>query len=147
MEQVSYVVGFMFSIDLKQVALIKKNRPERQAGFLNGIGGHVEPSDASIETAMSREFFEETGVSCSTWTGYARISLEGQFKVTFFFTKGDLRELKTTTDEEVVIVNTADIQGLKAIDNLSWLIPLAIDCITDGQPGWTETNYTARGSS
>ena len=34
-----YVVGFMFSPDKQFVALIRKNRPEWQAGKLNGIAG------------------------------------------------------------------------------------------------------------
>jgi hypothetical protein len=38
---VEYVVGFAFDTD-GRVALIRKNRPEWQAGRLNGIGGHVE---------------------------------------------------------------------------------------------------------
>lgn len=34
-----YVAGLAFSTDLQHVALIKKNRPDWQAGKFNGIGG------------------------------------------------------------------------------------------------------------
>jgi len=44
------------------VALIKKSKPDWQAGRWNGIGGKVEPTDASDAAAMAREFEEETGV-------------------------------------------------------------------------------------
>jgi 8-oxo-dGTP diphosphatase len=34
-----YVLGFMFSSDHSEVALIRKRKPEWQRGKLNGIGG------------------------------------------------------------------------------------------------------------
>ena len=37
------VVGFAFTEDRRSVILIRKNRPEWQAGRLNGVGGHIEP--------------------------------------------------------------------------------------------------------
>lgn len=56
-----YVLAFAFTPDLKQVALIRKEKPAWQAGKINGIGGKVEPEEAWT-TAMTREFKEETGV-------------------------------------------------------------------------------------
>ena len=42
MDKKYYVLGFLFSPDCKRVALIIKNRPDWQAGFLNGIGGKID---------------------------------------------------------------------------------------------------------
>jgi len=56
----NYVLGFVFNKSRTKVALIKKNRPEWQAGKLNGIGGKIEENEACVD-AMSREFLEETG--------------------------------------------------------------------------------------
>jgi 8-oxo-dGTP pyrophosphatase MutT (NUDIX family) len=56
-----YVLGFAFTVD-GSVALIRKAKPEWQAGKLNGIGGKIEEFDPSPVHAMTREFMEETGV-------------------------------------------------------------------------------------
>lgn len=62
----AYVVGFAID-DLDRVALIRKNRPDFQAGLFNGIGGHVEVGETPAG-AMVREFVEETGVYLTGWT-------------------------------------------------------------------------------
>lgn len=53
-----YCVGFGYYGDC--VVLVKKERPEWQKGFLNGVGGKLEKNESPLE-AMIREFFEETG--------------------------------------------------------------------------------------
>jgi 8-oxo-dGTP pyrophosphatase MutT (NUDIX family) len=78
---VRYVVGF--ALDGRgRVAMVRKARPEWQAGLLNGVGGKTErtcgthdgalPADHGwtpscrwelTETAMEREFREETGLT------------------------------------------------------------------------------------
>ena len=66
-----YVVGFCFDEDLKHVAIVKKNRPDYQAGLFNGIGGKIEFRETG-KAAMEREFFEETGVRINqdTWVHF-----------------------------------------------------------------------------
>ena len=56
-----YVVGYMFSPDYREVALIRKAKPEWQRGKLNGVGGKIEIGERK-GIAMSREFAEEAGV-------------------------------------------------------------------------------------
>lgn len=71
-----YVCGFMFDRDMERVVLIRKSKPQWQAGKLNGVGGKVEIKETVkavpgltsgfhiYETppeAMAREFLEETG--------------------------------------------------------------------------------------
>jgi 8-oxo-dGTP diphosphatase len=58
------VVGF--PLDYSLVYLIKKKRPDWQAGKLNGIGGHVEEGENAKE-AMIRECYEETGTKITDW--------------------------------------------------------------------------------
>ncbi len=43
-----YVLGFAFDEDYEWVALIKKNRPQWQAGKLNGVGGKIEPNETEV---------------------------------------------------------------------------------------------------
>jgi len=56
----NYVLGFGFTLD-DRVALIKKERPDWQKGKVNGIGGKIDEGETP-EKAMSREYYQETGV-------------------------------------------------------------------------------------
>lgn len=79
-----YVLGFAFSKDRQYLVLIKKDRPEWQAGKLNGIGGKLEPRKDNKEfnedpiDAMIREFKEETGVSTEAkdWDYFGKMSFK-----------------------------------------------------------------------
>lgn len=53
-----YVLGFIFDSYAEKVLLIEKQRPNWQAGKLNGIGGKIESGEKST-AAMVREAFEE----------------------------------------------------------------------------------------
>jgi 8-oxo-dGTP diphosphatase len=107
------------------VALIRKNRPEWQAGLLNGIGGHVEANETPT-AAMVREFEEETGYYVSPFRWFRVAILSGSnYEVHFFTTTGPVRKLKSTTDEEVVVYRSDLVTSDIAIPNLTWLLPLA----------------------
>lgn len=121
----NYCCGFMFDIERSRVALIRKVRPDWQAGKLNGIGGHIEAGESASE-AMAREFFEETGYQTfgTDWKHFA--TLHGQeYRVLFYYMYGKLEELKTTTDEEIVI-EYVDTLHNSVIPNLRFLIPMAL---------------------
>ena len=117
-----YVVGFMFEAD--NVALIAKSRPKWQKGRMNGIGGHIELDETPWE-AMEREFVEETGYpEPVAWHRFVVLSGK-EFRVYFFWADGDLSKVKTTTDEEIVVVPTFFVNTTNSIPNLTWLIPMA----------------------
>jgi ADP-ribose pyrophosphatase YjhB (NUDIX family) len=121
-----YVCGFLFSPDYRKVVLIRKKRPPWQNGLLNGIGGHIENGEG-IYDAMYREFKEETDINIKEWRQFA--ILQGKdWKVFFYASTSELyNNVKTTTDEEVIICNVIDVvlANIDAIDNLKWLIPVA----------------------
>lgn len=73
--------------------MIRKNRPEWQAGRLNGVGGKVETTDADGHAAMVREFTEETGVLVPTWHHFASLTWE-EGVVRFFRAFAPLDTLK-----------------------------------------------------
>lgn len=54
-----YVMGFVFNKTRNRVLLVKKKRPEWQAGKWNGIGGKIDDTDISPLAAMQREGYEE----------------------------------------------------------------------------------------
>lgn len=56
-----YTLGFVFNPERTHVMLIRKTRPQWQAGLLNGIGGKLEEDESDSE-CMIREFKEETGL-------------------------------------------------------------------------------------
>lgn len=135
-----YCLGFAFDKTLMSVALIKKNRPEWQAGKLNGIGGHVEPGEAPLE-AMRREYKEETGYKFDDWKLFCKY--HGPDYIMWVYKAQIINlvslEFMPQTDEPVgtypvMILNTPgqDREGKyklawETIPNLKWLIPLALD--------------------
>ena len=136
-----YVVGFYFSPGLDKVALIRKTRPAWQEGKLNGVGGHVEAGESPQE-AMVREFAEETGHVTHRWHYYARMK-GPDFTVDVFTVSGPLEKLKSTTEEKIEFVIVEEVGPLRndVIENLAWLIGLALDHLVDGRPMFSEIKY------
>lgn len=123
-----YVCGLLFSEDGKRVALIEKRRPEWQAGWLNGIGGKVEPNETPMN-AMRREFLEESGVSDIEWHPLVLLLGSG-FSVAFFKAFDDhISECRTMTDEPVRILDVDEVtrSGTFLMRSLRVMIPLALD--------------------
>jgi 8-oxo-dGTP diphosphatase len=120
-----YTLGFFFSVDNQRVALIRKTKPAWQAGRLNGIGGKVEYMESPIQ-CMIREFREETGHIHVEWELFAKMQ-NSEFKVFCFVGFGDVDALKTTTEEEVVVIHVEDVRKYNTISNVRWLIPIALD--------------------
>lgn len=131
-----YVLGFVFSGDLSKVALIQKNRPDWQKGYLNGIGGKIESvGEGYLEQpldAMIREFKEEAGVLTTDmdWTGWGVLDSE-RFIIYLYknFSDQILNQISTQTDEIISIYKVSDILNDKfpTLDNIKWLLTSAID--------------------
>ncbi len=137
----------MFSHDFREVALIRKTKPEWQAGLLNGIGGKIEPGEGPL-VAMVREFREETG--CETgaksetrWSHFVTMG-DGSWSVDFYATTGDLWALMSQEEEKIEIVKVDDVwpKREEMIENLPWLIALAIDHLVDGRPNFANVDYS-----
>ena len=131
-----YVLGFMFNMDKSKVALILKTKPEWQAGLMNGIGGKCENNEPPY-FAMVREFKEETGYEqhWGTWHHYCDM-IGDKFEVWCYAAYTcNLHELKTTTEEKIIIVEVKDIHTFqyKLLTNVPWLIEMAIDFLNNKQ--------------
>ena len=122
----NYVVGFAFTADRHQLLLIEKRKPKWQIGLLNGIGGKIE-LDESAHQAMIREFDEETNVLIKGWEIFAKLSDTVDQAVWFFRAFDDA--VLSFQQPELEIPTTANPLSLPSnvIDNLIWLIPLALD--------------------
>lgn len=134
MESVEYVVGFCFDPTLLHVVLVRKNRPDWQAGRLNGVGGHVE-EDETPEDAMNREFSEEAGVADLDWMKFG--TLVGSGWTVHLFCARDERynTVRTMTDEPIGIYQAFEIPWMTAVSNLRWLVPLAHDFMREDGRG------------
>lgn len=119
------VLGFLFCPQGESVALIFKQRPSWQKGLLNGIGGHVEVGETPIQ-AMTREFSEETGARVDSWKKYAVMKGANWVVHVFKAFSNDVFNVKSITDEQVIICNPRDIK-FDMVSNLDWLIPMALD--------------------
>jgi 8-oxo-dGTP diphosphatase len=126
----NYVVGFLFSPDRNRVVLIKKNKPEWQAGNYNGVGGKVEKDETYLD-AMKREFKEETGVTIDEWIPYCTLSSDSfpddmdSWAIRFFYATGNVDEVQSITSEQVDVLDTTELPE-KVVPNLKWLIPMAL---------------------
>lgn len=136
MSALGYVVGFAFDPARRSVILIRKSRPERQRGLLNGVGGKVEPGEHPA-SAMRREFEEETGVAtlADEWAEVAAMEgRPGDPKVHVFtcaLDQGRFDGASSVTDEEVVTRTVSDL-GLprtETVGHVPWLVPLCCDVL------------------
>lgn len=129
---VDYVVGFLFSHGATNVVLIRKERPDWQKSFLNGVGGKMYVGE-SPQRAISRECKEETGIV--VWPSKWKLNLifnsprDGVSNCYFLsaFTNQAFKA-KTMTDEEIIIAPVKFLQiNKKLIPGLNWIIPLCLD--------------------
>lgn len=122
---VEYVCGFAFGGKNNDVVLIRKNKPTRQKGKLNGVGGHIEQGEEP-HTAMVREFEEETGLHVPFWEHY--LTLEGSDWRVYFFRafEVDVYKVQTKTEEPVSVYLSGELPP-DALPNIRWLVPLALD--------------------
>lgn len=123
-----YVVGLAH--DGQHMAFVKKNRPEWQAGLLNGIGGKIETGETPAY-AMMREFKEETGTLLGEWRSLVTMQYPDQ-AIIYFYTRRVLPQtlsgLYTATDEaiEVHSIEYPSLYPHLFIRNLHWIVPLAL---------------------
>lgn len=144
-----YVLGFLFDPGLRQVVMILKNKPEWMKGRWNGVGGHIEEGEKA-GAAMMREFAEETGVTIpmadwshpNGWTTVGIVKGAGlteighaPYEMTIFAaTSPDLHQVRTTTDERVVVMDVDDFtnpQAPRAVIR-PWLMLMALDHLAGG---------------
>lgn len=127
-----YVVGFIFDPKIENILLIKKVKPDWQKDFYNGIGGKIEENETSLEAIM-REVKEESNLNIKSWNLFSSITIETS-SVDFYYTIYDYKDkYKSLTLEEVfeIPLYLININNQKLISNLTWLIPLALDKLTN----------------
>lgn len=122
-----FTCGFVFSTDYQHVVLIEK-RKQWCYGLHNGVGGSIEETDASPLDAHRREFVEETGLNLQNWEFFCQLT-EPKAVVEFFRATAPfklLQQIRTTTNEEVVLAEVENLHERKLMPNLAWLLPMAM---------------------
>lgn len=127
----SYSMGFCFDDVREHVLLMKKTKPEWQAGFLNAPGGTIEANESPLE-CMTREFEEETGIYMdeTLWCNFLRL-MGDDFNLWVFYTYRATMSDKVPfeCDEGTTcLVNVQDVLsgGERTIPNLPWMIGMAL---------------------
>lgn len=129
------VLGFYWSEG--KVVLIRKARPAWQAGRLNGVGGHVEPTDESPQHAMAREMREEAGIETGhyEWRLFATMRCEEEeWEVLCYHAVGGQLPRVMNTDEPAGLYSRDISRRFAVVENLDWLLHLSLDCNPRLQP-------------
>jgi 8-oxo-dGTP pyrophosphatase MutT (NUDIX family) len=125
---IQYCLGFARSDD-DCVLLIEKNKPNWQAGLLNGVGGKVEPGEKFV-TAMAREFAEETGVTTreKDWRLAGCLTAD-EYEMRIYRLNVRVPRMwpQSMTAERVGWYSMKEISNQRLVPNLNWMVPLIFD--------------------
>jgi 8-oxo-dGTP diphosphatase len=121
----AFVLALLYSADQRQVVLMRRTRPAWQAGRVNGLGGRLVPGE-SAAAAARREVREECGVDVAEWREVLVWEDAEYVMHVLSAVSEQAREARTLEDQGVFL---ADVDALPSnvIDNLRWLVPLALD--------------------
>lgn len=121
----AFVLAFLYSMDQQQVVLMRRTRPSWQAGRVNALGGGIIDGETA-SSAARREVREECGVDVAEWTEVL-VWDDAEYRMHVMRAMSPRAiEARTMEDQEVFL---ASVEALPAnvIDNLRWLVPLALD--------------------
>ena len=120
-----YVLALLFTPDRRRVVLMRKTRPAWQAGRVNALGGKLGAAETPLAAAR-REVREEAGVDVDGWEEFLvwEDPVYRMHAVRAFHRAA--HEAHTAEDQEVFLADVAQLP-VELIDNLRWLVPLALD--------------------
>lgn len=129
-----YTLGFVFNKNLDHVLLMHKNRPDWQAGKINGLGGKLEEGEDGV-SCIQREVKEESGLDIEkdNWV-YAGVLYSESFHMEVLCSthEGNMEDAKTLEDEEIEWFQIESLPK-NTIDNLYWLVHITLDKIKNNK--------------
>jgi 8-oxo-dGTP diphosphatase len=121
----TYVLALLFTPDGGRVALMHKTRPAWQAGRVNALGGKLAAGESPAAGAR-REVREEAGVDVADWEEFL-VWDDPVYRLHALRAFDGAAEHVFTAEDQVVFLAPTDALPPNIIDNLRWLIPLALD--------------------
>ncbi|MEO7039604.1 MAG: NUDIX domain-containing protein [Gemmatimonadaceae bacterium] len=120
-----FVLALLLTEDGGRVVLMRRTRPAWQAGRVNALGGSIMEGESAVSAAR-REVREECGVDVVEWRELVTWDDAEYRMVVLSSMSARAAEARTLEDQEVFL---ADVRALpeNVIDNLRWLVPLALD--------------------
>ncbi len=133
-------VGFAFTEDRGKVLLVKKSKPKWQAGKLNGVGGIVGDCEHAND-AIARECGENTGLMLP-WRWYCTIEYPHTVLYAYRAFSDNIREAMNIVGKQdpvvVMSVNILRTSSMHFVDDLSYLIPMALNDNINSASIWSE---------
>jgi 8-oxo-dGTP diphosphatase len=120
-----YVLALLFTADAREVVLVRKTRPAWQAGRVNALGGKLARGESLFDAAR-REVREEAGIDVERWEQFL-VWYDAEYRLQAVRAFDDVARLARSAEDQEVFL--ADVHGLPldVIDNLRWIVPLALD--------------------
>jgi len=120
-----YVLALLFTADRAELVLVRKTRPAWQAGRVNALGGKLHPGEPA-GAAARREVREEAGVDVAAWEEFL-VWDDPAYRMHAVRAFDDAARRARTAEDQEVFRCPAHALPPNVIDNLRWLVPLALD--------------------
>jgi 8-oxo-dGTP diphosphatase len=120
-----YVLALLFDAAGDRVVLMRRTRPAWQAGRVNALGGKLAAAESPADAAR-REVREEAGVDVATWEEFL-VWEDPVYRMHAVRAFDDAALAARTMEDQPVFLAEARALPPEVIDNLRWLVPLALD--------------------
>ena len=121
----TYVLALLFTPDRARVVLMHKTRPAWQAGRVTALGGKLLPDESPADAAR-REVREEAGVDVRDWEEFL-VWDDPVYRMHAVRAFDAAAEGARMAEDQEVFLASVDALPPNLIDNLRWLVPLALD--------------------
>ena len=128
------------------VFLIRKNRPKRQEGKLNGIGGHKEIGE-TFDQCCTREVREEAGIDLtSRYKHFTTMKFDDAVVQAYYAILSDeeREQVHTCTDEVIQWIPLDAVYTLRnqMLDNIPWMVFAAVNHAQSAYHPFLDVTYS-----